>query len=338
MPPAAAALPPSPRGFVGAMAEGSETANPIEFSLIDSMPHEAKVLLSGGIAGSVAKTMTAPLSRVTIMFQVHGLVTTKPQRTAYAESFAGGLRKMVGREGFLSMWKGNATSVLHRFPYSAINFFLYEKFKRALGDESAWSRLAAGAAAGGIACTACYPLDLVRTRLTTQIPGAAFYDGIADCAYKITKYEGVLGLYRGLGATLAVQIPNLALSYSVYGTAKEAFLQRGLFVVKGSEGERKISAAGSCVSGAAAGIASSLLTFPLDVIRRRQQVVGLHSRVRDGVVSRSPLADLHHIFLSDGVSGLYRGILPEILKVIPVVSLTFVTYEGLRRFLKIDSR
>ncbi len=33
------------------------------------------------------------------------------------------------REGFLSFWKGNGVSVIHRFPYSAINFWCFENFQ-----------------------------------------------------------------------------------------------------------------------------------------------------------------------------------------------------------------
>jgi hypothetical protein len=84
--------------------------------------------LAGGIAGPVAKTATAPLSRVTILFQVHSLVSSTPN-----DVFAGNTRqafmKVIEREGFLSFWKGNGVSVIHRFPYSAINFVCFENFQ-----------------------------------------------------------------------------------------------------------------------------------------------------------------------------------------------------------------
>jgi hypothetical protein len=38
--------------------------------------------------------------------------------------------QVVGKEGFLAFWKGNLTSVIHRFPYSAINFHCYESCVR----------------------------------------------------------------------------------------------------------------------------------------------------------------------------------------------------------------
>ena len=42
-------------------------------------------------------------------------------------------------------------------------------------EVSTLSRFIAGGVAGTTACIACYPLDLVRTRLTTQLEGKETY-------------------------------------------------------------------------------------------------------------------------------------------------------------------
>ena len=85
-----------------------------------------KQLFCGGLAGSIAKTVTAPFSRLTILFQVHSLVTTKNHRPQFATNMYQGMIKIIERGGMISLWRGNMTSVLHRFPYSAINFYAYE--------------------------------------------------------------------------------------------------------------------------------------------------------------------------------------------------------------------
>ncbi|CAM9853892.1 unnamed protein product, partial [Phaeothamnion confervicola] len=89
----------------------------------------SRQLIAGGVAGCIAKTTTAPLARLTILFQVHSLVSTKPQHPEFASGMIAGMRKVVQREGFFAFWKGNGTSVLHRFPYSAINFAVFERAK-----------------------------------------------------------------------------------------------------------------------------------------------------------------------------------------------------------------
>lgn len=85
------------------MAEDT-SATPLDMSFLDAVPHTYRLLASGGIAGCVAKTMTAPLSRLTILFQVNSAlhVGGRPQ---YASGLLPALRKVMREEGFWAFWK-----------------------------------------------------------------------------------------------------------------------------------------------------------------------------------------------------------------------------------------
>lgn len=79
--------------------------------------------LSGGIAGTCAKTSIAPLERVKILFQIrskhypfNGILPT--------------VAKIVKNEGVTALWKGNNATVLRIFPYAAIQFFCYENYRK----------------------------------------------------------------------------------------------------------------------------------------------------------------------------------------------------------------
>lgn len=353
--------------------------------------------------------MTAPFSRLTILFQVHSLVTTKEHRPRFAMSLAGGVRKILERGGFLSMWRGNMTSVLHRFPYSAINFYVYENAldilsqqqrvreqeaetqrqlvrrmthilhqedddengdhdaelnssnnnhgavsylqrtvhkmntrssaatqRRSFEDTPALHKFTAGAVAGTIACTACYPLDLVRTRLTTELEGAEHYRGIVDAFRKIYATEGLRGFYSGIAPTLLVAVPNFAVSYTIYGTLKEFMVDDDLFYnlrkIDADSGEAKLGFVLTVACGAASGIFATLITFPMDTIRRRMQVQNLHIPVAQRMNSRQ---QLYHLVHREGLRSLYRGLTPELLKVIPMVGTMFVTYEQAKEILNV---
>ncbi|OAE27456.1 hypothetical protein AXG93_3911s1380 [Marchantia polymorpha subsp. ruderalis] len=161
-------------------------------------------LLAGGVAGAVSKTCTAPLARLTILFQVHPyfrgqIFATFDIGRAYAKGLklkvqgmnANGEKlsrprilkeasRIVREEGFRAFWKGNGVTIVHRLPYSSVNFFAYEKYKMYLrsmlgieGKQESLgvgmgTRLVAGGAAGITAASLTYPLDLVRTRLAAQ--------------------------------------------------------------------------------------------------------------------------------------------------------------------------
>jgi len=246
------------------------------------------------------------------------------------------------------MWKGNGTSCLHRFPFSAINFYCYEGVLDILNgahrlsddDEdspsntqevSTFSRLIAGAVAGTTACVACYPLDLVRTRITTQLDGKETYRGITDAFAKIIQNEGALGLYSGLGPTLMVAVPNFSISWVVYGSLKEYALEDELFYnlrkVDIDTGQSKLGFLLTLGCGAASGTLSTLVTFPFDTIRRRMQIQGQHFRPEERVTGINMIRSL---LKSDGIKGFYRGITPEVLKVVPMVGTMFTVYEMLK--------
>lgn len=72
-------------------------------------------------------------------------------------------------------------------------------------------------------------------------------------------------------------------------------------------------------------------TFPLDLVRRRMQVEGAGGRAR--VYNTGLFGTFKHIFKSEGIRGIYRGILPEYYKVVPGVGICFMTYEGVKMLL-----
>lgn len=38
--------------------------------------------------------------------------------------------RIVKEEGFRAFWKGNLVTIVHRLPYSAVNFYAYEHYKK----------------------------------------------------------------------------------------------------------------------------------------------------------------------------------------------------------------
>ena len=67
------------------------------------------------------------------------------------------------------------------------------------------------------------------------------------------------------------------------------------------------------------------------------QLEGAGGRAR--VYNTGLYGTFKHIVKSEGLKGLYRGILPEYYKVVPSVGIVFMTYETLKTFLsQISSR
>jgi len=95
---------------------------------LSKLPKEVRSIVAGGIAGMIAKTVVAPLERIKILYQVS------------AETFV--LRKVpfvmlniVQKEGLTALWKGNTATMLRVFPYSGIQFMVFDQCKTYLLKE-----------------------------------------------------------------------------------------------------------------------------------------------------------------------------------------------------------
>lgn len=66
-------------------------------------------------------------------------------------------------------------------------------------------------------------------------------------------------------------------------------------------------------------------------MRRRKQLEGAGGRAR--VYNTGIMGIFKHIIKTEGLRGLYRGIMPEYYKVVPSVGIVFMTYETLKKLL-----
>ena len=136
---------------------------------VKRIPGAGRMFLAGGVAGAVARTSSAPLDRIKLLFQVQAVQSSGTSSKAYT-SVTQSMRKIYLEEGLLAFWKGNFTNVVRIFPYSACQLMANDLYKRLLSKDggetiSITTRLIAGALAGMTATAVTHPLDTVRLRL-----------------------------------------------------------------------------------------------------------------------------------------------------------------------------
>ncbi|VVA89656.1 unnamed protein product [Arabis nemorensis] len=309
-----------------------------------------KSLIAGGIAGGVSRTAVAPLERMKILLQVQNPHNIKYNGTVQ------GLKYIWRTEGFRGLFKGNGTNCARIVPNSAVKFFSYEQaskgilymYRQQTGNENAQLtpllRLGAGATAGIIAMSATYPMDMVRGRLTVQTANSPYqYRGIAHALSTVLREEGPRALYRGWLPSVIGVVPYVGLNFSVYESLKDWLVKDNPFgLVQDSE----LTMTTRLACGAAAGTVGQTVAYPLDVIRRRMQMVGWKSA--SSVVSgdgRS--ASLEYTGMIDafrktvrheGFGALYKGLVPNSVKVVPSIAIAFVTYEVVKDVLGVEFR
>lgn len=247
-------------------------------------------IIAGGAAGAASRTVVNPLERLKILMQVQPLPAPGQPR-AYPNVWVG-LAKMWREEGFTGLMRGNGVNCLRIAPYSAVQFATYEGLKRAFSHPVVRDyhgrgerhieyelrtdvRLLAGAAAGAASVVSTYPLDLVRSRISIasarlhqHMPtGPVHVPGVVEMTRKVYREEGgIRGLYRGCTATSLGVAPYVAFNFFFYESARALVADR--------EGHVPGPMA-KLLCGAWAGTISQILTYPLDVIRRRMHVAGM---------------------------------------------------------------
>ncbi|XP_076177564.1 dephosphocoenzyme A carrier isoform X2 [Ptiloglossa arizonensis] len=169
-------------------------------------------LISGAIAGALAKTTIAPLDRTKINFQV----SKQPYTARAALKF---LINTLKTEGLFSLWRGNSATMVRIIPYSAVQFTAHEQWKRILGingseREKPGLNFIAGSLAGITSQGTTYPLDLMRARMA--VTQKAEYRTLRQVFVRIYVEEGILAYYRGFTATLLGVIPYAGCSFFTY--------------------------------------------------------------------------------------------------------------------------
>ncbi|KAL6188017.1 hypothetical protein ACLB2K_039412 [Fragaria x ananassa] len=84
------------------------------------------------------------------------------------------------------------------------------------------------------------------------------------------------------------------------------------------------------VAGASAGSMAATFVCPLDVIKTRLQVHGMPTGQRGSIIVTS----LQNILKTEGIRGMYRGLSPTILALLPNWAVYFTVYEQLKGLLQ----
>ncbi|KAJ6341703.1 hypothetical protein OIU78_009788 [Salix suchowensis] len=171
----------------------------------------------------------------------------------------------------LSQIQQSSSSVMRKHPREYYGF-IGSKLEMMMLSLLLFYVLELGACAGIIAMSATYPMDMVRGRLTVQTDKSpCHYRGITHALSTVLKEEGPRALYKGWLPSVIGVIPYVGLNFSVYESLKDWLLKTNPF---GLVEDNELGVTTRLACGAAAGTVGQTIAYPLDVIRRRMQMVG----------------------------------------------------------------
>jgi len=177
-----------------------------------------------------------------------------------------------------------------------------------------------------------YPFSVIKTRLQIQRQKHA-YRGTFDALYKIAKYEGRRGLYRGYWVT-SLQIVPQTTYILTYETTRH-LMNQSLGI--------QDSTVRSFVGGLAASLVSQTFIVPIDVVSQHLMLLGSekssnkgrrrmlgHISIPDSAMKTSmsrTKAIVNSILKQDGFKGFYRGYLTSLAVYAPNSALWWTIYD-----------
>ncbi|KAJ6362877.1 hypothetical protein OIU78_003129 [Salix suchowensis] len=282
-------------------------------AILAYVPRDAAIFTAGAVAGAAAKTVTAPLDRIKLLMQTHG-VWAGQESAKKAIGFIEAIVMIGKEEGIKGYWKGNLPQVIRIIPYSAFQLLAYETYKKLFrgkdAELSVIGRLAAGACAGMTSTFVTYPLDVLRLRLAVD-PG---FRAMSEVALTMLREEGVASFYYGLGPSLLSIAPYIAVNFCIFDLVKKSLPEK-------YQQKTQSSLLTAVVSAAVA----TLTCYPLDTVRRQMQM--------KGNPYKSVLDAFPGIMQRDGIIGLYRGFVPNALKNLPNSSIRLTTFDFVKRLI-----
>lgn len=307
---------------------------------------------AGGIAGVVSRTVTAPLDRLKVYLIAQTGVKNSAVRAAKegaplaaagnaSKTLADALKELWRAGGMRSLFAGNGLNVLKVMPESAIKFGAYESAKRFFARMEGHndtkrllpaSQFLSGGIGGMVAQCFVYPLDTLKFRMqcSTVEGGLRGNKLIAATARKVWNANGLLGFFRGLPLGLVGMFPYAAIDLSTFEYLKRALLARQARIKQCHEDDVPLNNFVTGAIGALSGGLSASVVYPLNVMRTRLQAQGtvLHPSTYSSItdVARRTLQ-------TEGPRGFYKGLTPNLLKVAPAVSISYVVYENSKRML-----
>jgi hypothetical protein len=186
-----------------------------------------------------------------------------------------------------------------------------------------------GALAGAGAQTILYPAEVVKTRYVVSKSGE-FKGGIRDVISSAYKKGGIAEFYSGLVPNMVGILLYRGLEVGAFYTIRQTVMQQRTLDHRPGDPKPEFSILDSARCGTVSSIFAQTATYPLNVVRTRLQTQGVNGR---SVLYDNMTDCFIKIFRSEGVRGLYGGLLANFLKAVPAGSITFVVYEQVEKLL-----
>ncbi|CEL01578.1 Putative Mitochondrial folate carrier protein Flx1 [Aspergillus calidoustus] len=310
-----------------------------------------------GWSSSVVETIAGFTAGIATTLCLHplDLIKTRLQVDRTYSSRVGGslriIRQIFHDEGGLAaFYRGLTPNIIGNSTSWALYFLLYGDIKDAISnwrlrhspkDGSQPQQLTssdyfiASGTAGALTSVLTNPIWVIKTRMLatgSKSPGA--YTSFITGAVQILRSEGLPGFYRGLVPSL-FGVSHGALQFMAYEKLKLYRTRVSLLDTEESassrataaERKRELNNLDFFVTSSISKIFAGSITYPYQVLRSRLQTYDAH------IAYRGLQDAIAQIWVTEGLGGFYKGLGPNLFRVLPSTWVTFLVYENTRSYL-----
>ncbi|XP_023160968.1 mitochondrial uncoupling protein Bmcp [Drosophila hydei] len=292
----------------------------------------------GGLASITAEFGTFPIDTTKTRLQIQGQKFDESFSQMRYRGMTDAFVKISREEGLRALYSGIWPAVLRQATYGTIKFGSYYTLKKLAnergllthsdGSERVWSNIICAAGAGAISSAIANPTDVLKVRMQVHGKGTDKL-GLFGCFQEIYKFEGMRGLWRGVGPTAQRAVVIASVELPVYDFCKLQLMS--------AFGDH---VANHFISSFIASLGSAVASTPIDVIRTRLMNQRHVTMLNGGMATASAappklyngsLDCAVQTIRNEGLFALYKGFIPTWVRMGPWNIIFFITYEQLKK-------
>ena len=165
------------------------------------------------------------------------------------------------------------------------------------------------------------PLDVIKTRMIVQYAEnhPSQTKGMFQMIQKVVREESISGLWRGTTPAVVRVVPGAGIYFTMLHSVSSKLRPKSLAPTS------PLPAQYAAISGIVARSSAAVALCPISVIKTRMEATHVSSQAY-----QSLFGGLSHVIKTDGILGLYRGLLPTLIRDAPYAALYFMTYDRTR--------
>ena len=234
-----------------------------------------------------------------------------------------------------ALYRGLSVNLVGNSAGWALYFLWYRRAKDVIRSYRGYNQtqrftsvdyLVASSASGILSALITNPIWVVKTRmLSTAATETGAYPGLFAGLRSILRKEGLRGYFQGLTPTLA-GVSHGSLYFLAYEKLNN--WRRARRNAKGENGQ--LSNMDTIVNSTLSKLWAGTITYPHQVLRARMQTQNMDGAKFATQPNMRLAALIKSVWQNEGALGFYRGMFPNLLRVVPSTCITFLVYENVK--------